>query len=250
MIAYLDNNVLVDLEDGNMTLNTLLQNVDKDITAFYYSAAHLQEAHEMSGNSFEKQERLQRRFQTLSEITNNNYIYMEYPSNIVRKIIEKPAIVYQTINDVKGGQDQMKRMVNSVDQTKREIVRQQLNVDPMLINNYSPSEVISHLSEKRDVLGGYSFLGLIDYAIKQQGGNMGMAGKVTAVFELLDLAGYWKDKYTEKSNYARLWDSNHSYYASHFDYFISNDKRTRYKANVAFHVCDSNAKAVSAKGEK
>ncbi len=77
-----------------------------------------------------------------------------------------------------------------------------------------------------------------------------MHNKFGGVFELLDLIGYWKDKYNEKSNYARLWDSNHAYFSSFCDYFISDDKRTRNKANVAFHIFDIKTQAISSKGQR
>lgn len=67
------------------------------------------------------------------------------------------------------------------------------------------------------------------------------------IFELLDLLGYWKDKETERSNQARLWDSQHAYFASYCDYFISNDKRTRYKAEVVYDIFNVDTKIISTK---
>ncbi|EPR73393.1 hypothetical protein ADIWIN_1423 [Winogradskyella psychrotolerans RS-3] len=58
----------------------------------------------------------------------------------------------------------------------------------------------------------------------------------------------WKDKHNSKSNYARLWDASHSFYSSYFDYFISDDKRTRNKAKVVFEIYGAKTKVISSKG--
>ncbi|WPR70557.1 hypothetical protein SLW70_11500 [Flavobacterium sp. NG2] len=249
--AYLDTNIIIEIEQGNISIENVIDNIDKEINQFFYSASHLQEAHEIKGTPKEIKERLEKRFNTITKITNNNYLYHELKTKIVHKLIEKPSIVYQTITDVEFGQSAMKSMVNSTNEEQKSVFRNQLNLDITKLNNYSPSEVVEQINEKKDAFGGFSLLGLIDHAIAQFPNNedFGLHNKVAGVFELLDLVGYWKDKYNEKSNYARLWDSSHAYHASFCDYFISDDKRTRNKANVVFHIFDAKTKVVSSKGE-
>lgn len=41
MTAYLDNNIIVNIEDNYITKNELLNNIDNRIVDIYYSAAHL-----------------------------------------------------------------------------------------------------------------------------------------------------------------------------------------------------------------
>jgi hypothetical protein len=252
MNVYLDNNILIDIEQNNISKETIINNIDVNINRFFYSSAHLQEAHEIKGSPQEIKNRLGKRFETISQVTNNNYLYHELKTQIVHKQIEKPSIVYQTITDIEFGQSAMKSMVNNVSEEQKVIFRNQLNLDITKLNNYNPAEVIEQINEKKDAFGGFSLLGLIDHAIAQFPNNQdfGLHNKFAGVFEVLDLVGYWKDKYNEKSNYARLWDSNHAYYASFCDYFISDDKRTRNKANVVFHIFDIKTKVVSSKGEK
>lgn len=249
--AYLDNNIIIDIEQGITSIENLISNIDSEIKQFFYSASHLQEAHEMKGTPTEKKERLEKRFQTISQITNNNYLFHELKTQIVHKQIEKPMVVYQTITEVSFGQTAMKSMVNSADEAQKAIFRNQLNLDITKLNNYSPEEVVKQINEKKDAFGGYSLIGLIEHAITLFPNNkdFGLHNKFGGVFEMLDLVGYWKDKYNEKSNYTRLWDSNHAYFSSFCDYFVSNDKRTRNKANVAFHIFYANTKAVSSDGE-
>jgi len=249
--AYLDNNVIIEIEQGNISTDTLINNIDKQISRIYYSAAHLQEAHEIRGTPIEIKERLNKRFQTISQITNDNYLFHELKTQIVHKQTEKPQTVYQTITDVSFAQDSMKNMVNNVDESQRSTFRSQLNIDITRLNNYSPEEVVKQINEKKELFDGFSLIELMDHAITLFPDNkdFGLHNKFGGVFELLDMIGYWKDKYTEKSNYARLWDSNHAYFSSFCDYFISDDKRTRNKANVTFHIFDKKTTALSSKGE-
>ena len=143
-------------------------------------------------------------------------------------------------------------MINLVSEEQKEAFRNFLNIDMVKINNYSPEEVINHINSKSDLIGGFTFLGLIENAIKlhPQGKEFGLNNRIGGVFELLDMIGYWKDKYNEKSNYARLWDSSHAFYSSNCNYFISNDKRTRNKSKVAFEIFGIETKILSSNGMK
>jgi len=249
--AYIDNNIFIEIEQKNISKENLVSNIDPNINKVFYSAAHLQEAHEIKGSPQEIKLRLQNRFETISSVTNNNYLFHELKTKIVHRIIEKPAVVYQTITEVSFGQSVMKGMVNNISEEQKKVFRNGLDLEITKLNNYSPTEVIEQINAKKSAFGGYSLLGLIDHAITLFPNNedFGLHNKFAGVFELLDLVGYWKDKYNEKSNYARLWDSNHAYFASFCDYFISDDKRTRNKANVAFQIFNVKTKVISSKGE-
>jgi len=251
MTAYLDNNIFIDIESGEYSLSDIMEQIDNNISKIFYSASHLQEANEITGNSsIERINRLHKRFKTITEITNNNYLYHELPSNNVYELIEEPSVVFETINDVPFAQNAMKGMINLIGEEQKISFRNQLNIDLKKINNYSPKEVIQQINMKSDLLGGFSFLGLIEKAIElhPQGKDFGLHNRIAGIFEFLDMLGYWKDKYNEKSNYARLWDSSHTYFSSFCDYFISNDKRTRNKAKVVFEIYGINTKIFSSKG--
>lgn len=77
-----------------------------------------------------------------------------------------------------------------------------------------------------------------------QDGTYGIANKMAGIYELLDFMGYWKDRETPTSNYARLWDASYAYYASFCDYFISDDKRNRNKAKVIYNIYDVKTQVV------
>ncbi|QSB25466.1 hypothetical protein [Flavobacterium sp. CLA17] len=251
MKAYLDNNIFIDIEDNSLTIEDLIKNVDSNLQVFYYSASHLQEANEIKGETQEIIiERLLNRFHTISKVTNDNYLYLDLHSNDLLKIKEKPSIVYETINQVPFAQNTMKSMANLANEEQKEAFRNLLDIDMLRINNYNPVEVIEHINSKSELMGGFTLVELIENAIgfHPQGKDFGLHNRIAGIFELLDMIGYWKDKFNEKSNYARLWDSSHTYFSSSCDYFISNDKRTRNKAKVVFEIYGIKTKVVSSKG--
>ena len=51
-----------------------------------------------------------------------------------------------------------------------------------------------------------------------------------------DLMGFYKDKATDKSDFARMWDSSHADYAVETDGFLSRDKRARMKAGLTYYL--------------
>lgn len=62
-------------------------------------------------------------------------------------------------------------------------------------------------------------------------GNNVMYSKILETFYKFDLAGYKTD-----SNFNNMFDDSlHTFYAAHFDYFITNDERCRYKAQKTYN---------------
>tara|TARA_R110000850_G_scaffold254614_1_gene380194 strand:- start:80408 stop:81244 length:837 start_codon:yes stop_codon:yes gene_type:complete len=249
--AYIDNNIVVDIEQEYLSRENLLKNVDTGITDFFYSSAHLQEANEMTAKTEEELNiRLKKRFTAISSITYDNYIETKLDSHDVYLIKKKPSEIYEKIDFSLIGVSAMKGFMSIISEIQKQHFRSQIGIDPKRINNYNPKEIIDHINSKSDLMGGYSFIGFIDKALELHplGAEMGRRNVFTAMFEFLDLVGYWKDGFTDKSNYARLWDSNHAYYSSQCDYFISDDKRTRNKTKVVFEYYDIHTKIVSSKG--
>jgi len=240
MNAYLDNNIIVSIENGNIRISDLLNDIDSSITAFYYSSAHIQEAEEISADSeITRSERINRRMETIERVTNSNYLFHSPKDNKVFKILEKPSSVLRTNRAVPFANQMMKAMINMISEAQREQIRYVLGLDSKRLNNYKPEEVILHLNAKlNNSEGSLSFMELIEKGISlhPQGNDFGLPHRIAGIFELLDMLGYWTDKYTDKSNYARLWDSNHTFFASFCDYFISDDQRTRNKAKVVYSI--------------
>lgn len=68
------------------------------------------------------------------------------------------------------------------------------------------------------------------YAPNNKTSENNLYSKVIDTFSKFDLAGYKSD-----GNYNNMFDDAlHTYYASHFDYFITNDERCKYKAEKTY----------------
>lgn len=252
-LAYVDNNVIVDFEQNKITRNDLLLNIDQSISAIYYSSAHLQEANEMNQSNKEKfSEWLTERFSSISNLTHNKYFYLDNASNLVHKYVISPENVYETINQIQGGPNIIKSLIGLISEKDKISFRDLLQIDMKRINNYSPEEVIEHITIKMKNFSGYSFSDLIELGINKHpsGQTFGLHNRIAGVFEFLDMVGYWKDQFNKKSNYARLWDSYHTFFSAYCGYFISNDKRTCKKAKVAFELYGIKTEVVNTKGER
>lgn len=248
MRIYPDTNIFVYLENESLTISDLENIIGSKIESIFYSASHIQEALEIRGdNKQQRQDRINERLEAIQKITNGNYIN-ENLKNDVFEFKESPYEVIQTITDVSFAQNAMKGLANLISEEQKIETRKLLNLDPKRMNNYKPEEVVDHLNKKLSQIGqSYKFLDIIEIGISHHpdGKTFGVSNRIAAIFELLDILGYWKDKYSDKSNYARLWDSSHAFYACHFDYFITDDKRTVNKSRVVYNIYNFNTKVIS-----
>lgn len=252
--VYLDNNIIIYIENETLELDYLNKLINSKPNKYFFSAAHLQETEEIKSNDVNKRNSwIRKRLKVIEEITNCNYLYHKLPENVVYELNEKPTKVLETIREVTFANKTMKSFVNFISNEQKKQIREVLGLDSGKMNNYEPEEVIEHLNKKLNNLGtGQSFLELIEQGISfnPQGKEFGLHNRIAGIFELLDMLGYWTDRYNEKSNYARLWDSNHTYFAAFCDYFISDDKRTRNKAKVVYAIYNIKTKVISSKENK
>jgi len=251
MKIYLDNNIFISLENGSITPSNLEELVGNKIDKIFYSASHIQETLEIKGETESKRlERIKKRLNTIEIITKCNYFYENLDNQVFEQLV-KPSKVLETITEVSFGQSAMKSLINLFSEKQKEEIRKSLNIEPSRINNYSPNEVVEHLNKKISQAGqDFTFLGIIETGVSfhPDGKTFGRSNRIAAIFEILDMFGYWRDKSNEKSNYARLWDSSHTSFATNCDYFMSDDKRTRNKANVVYNIYDVDTKVISSKG--
>ncbi len=247
MKVYLDNNIFIYLEKNRIGISDIVKLAAGPIEKIFYSASHINEALEIKGkDNIEREARLNLRLKTISEITNDNYLYQDLENSVFEQI-ESPFNVAQTITEIPA-ESIMKTFANLISEDQKKEVRRLLKLDPAKINLYEPGEVIMQLSQKLMEFGGYSFIDMIEIGISnhRDGKSFGLSNRFAAIFELLDMFGYWKDKATEKSNYARLWDSNHTFFSIFCDCFISNDWRTIKKAEVVFNMYSIETKLIYA----
>ena len=53
-------------------------------------------------------------------------------------------------------------MVNNVSEKDKQKFREQLNIDPLRINNYSPKEVIDQINSNKSAMGGFTLVELVE----------------------------------------------------------------------------------------
>lgn len=105
-------------------------------------------------------------------------------------------------------------------------------IEKSRINNYTPEELIEKYHD------------FVEYYVHSTDDGMVMPA-FQSFFNAMDMLGFWQDKRTARSNLARSYDANHAYFASACDYFVTNDQRTRNKANVLYYYYGMKTKAVS-----
>jgi hypothetical protein len=254
MDIYIDNNILVSIENGDYSLDNIRELFPSKKLKFLYSSAHIFEANGLRDKKdISRELLLQKRFKSIRNIFKNNYLFIEPKDSRIYHIIEDPQEVFDTITLVPSGINAMKTMVNLITPGQKESYRQSLGIEPHLLNNYHPAEVIQHLNTKILIEGTQmSFMEMIERAVNcfPNANNIGIHERIAAIFELLDMLGYWRDKETDNSNYARLWDAFHTTFASNCDYFICDDKRARNKAGVVYNLYNKKTKIISSKGEE
>ena len=231
MKAYLDNNVLVDIEAGSYSAETFLAIPD---VAYYYSVAHMNELLEAKGNSKVNQEG---RLRLISMICGRNNILTG--GFAVPEIFEKEPVEMYRLCD-----NPLRAFIAQQVNTGNELfieLRETLGFDSAVFNNVSPDQVLEMIDEK--VKEKFDNLDLLTYlrATDAYGGKP----LYHTLFNLIDSANYWGDKKTSHSNVARLYDASHAYYAQLCDVLVTNDKRMRAKTKAVYSFLGIRTKVVS-----
>jgi hypothetical protein len=233
MKIYFDNNIFVSIEDKEINYEDFIKKYPN--YSVVYSYAHIQELLEAKNNLDDLKKR---RIQTIKDIANNTYIY---PNNdeICTKI-EMPETVIQIMNTPPRllCQNMLVSAINNF-RVDREGVISQLSIDTKRINNYTPEDVIDYVNNATKQKLLIEFGNLVDLA------GSSLRERICTLFNFLDIIGFWKDKKTEKSDLARVYDASHAFFASNCDFFISNDKRAVNKAKVAYSLYNINTMALS-----
>ncbi|NOY97560.1 MAG: hypothetical protein GXO81_14545 [Chlorobi bacterium] len=111
---YLDNNIFVSIQDKRPGFDTdFIRKIITSSFNFFYSSAHIQEACRVI-EDIEKieTEKPRKRFEIISLITRNNYLYIDINSNDIIHIVETPETVYETIHLIKVGQSILNSLAN------------------------------------------------------------------------------------------------------------------------------------------
>ena len=224
MNIYIDNNVLIDHEENKDILP-----IREDLR-YYYSYIHIDEMIELGDKLEEKKSKRLEAIRVLTKgkclLNNDDYEVTAFnmdPDSIF-SICLSPS--YST------GWENLKELQSQFEiKEKRDAIIKILKIDVRRLNNYSVNELVQKYGADL-----YNYVNL---------SSMNTQTAFQSLFNFLDMIGFWADKFTAKSNMARCYDANHAYFASYCNYFVTNDKRTMNKANVAYQLWGYKTIAIS-----
>lgn len=232
MLVYLDNNVLIDIEEDIYVLNDFLS---IPMVEYYYSNAHIYEL--LNGEDKSIQGLKERRLSTINSICGDKYLFQDDAFTI--KLAEcEPEQVYENVRQV----DFMRGCINrfAVSYTpNRPGILDELQWDVKEVGNYSPKEIFDVIEKK--LLASKYHCGIKDYLSSSEAHTESTI--YSSLFNLLDMVSYRKDR----NNVARLYDSSHAHYARKCDILVSNDARMRVKAEAVYHYLNVHTRVMSAK---
>ena len=229
MKAYLDNNVLVDIEVGKYRLEDFLSLAN---TVYYYSDVHMNELLEAKGNPKVPQEE---RLELITKLCGQNYI--------CSGAIKEPEFLVKDCREIyKLADNPLRVLINRVVSNSVEVfdkIREIIGFDSRSFNNVQSGCVLQMIDERmREKLG----MGLLEYLFRTEAYGRALYG---TLMNIVDMANYWKDNQTEHSDVARLCDASHAYSAQICDVLVTGDRKMRAKVKAVYSFLGVKTKVVS-----
>ena len=219
--VYLDNNVLVDIEYGKYNLSDFLSS---NSVQYYFSPSHIEEL--IEGEHL-KQLSKSNRLSLIEQLAKINYIQPGFPLPTICK--KRPQEVYEIESTPITRFFRLRANHSAADfMVDRDIFLGILKRRKIDMNNIPPQNILEELDK---ALLANIGMDITTYLYKTDAIGRSAFG---TLFNLLDFACYYKDKQTLHSNIARMHDASHAYYAQLCDYFVSQDKRMRYKTAAVY----------------
>lgn len=218
MNVYLDNNILIEIEDGKYRVSDFLS-VEKAL--YHYSDVHMSELLEARGNDKISQKG---RLNLISQLCDKNYI--------VTGVLNPPEFMEESVEDAYKLSDNPIRQklaqmaCNDVPYTR---IREVLDLRSSEFNNTPCEEVLSIVdSRMKEKLG----MSLMTYLVASEA--YGGKPLYYTLLKLIDTSNYWPEKKTQRSNIALLYDAAHAYSAQICDVLVTNDKRMSEKVTAIY----------------
>lgn len=231
--VYLDNNIIVDIEDGKILVDLFLNRGD---CAYYFSQAHIEELLEAKDNPKVSQ---RGRLNLLSKLCGRNHI-LTGVGDIPEFFDKEPLEMYNLSCNTYLVRQLINQSVNQFEALALN-VRQELGFDTIQFNNEFPNNVLNLIDRRMKKKLG---INLIAY-LKKTEANMGKSLYHT-LMQLVDMANYWGDKKTNHSNVARLYDASHAYFAQLCDILVTNDRRMSMKVQAIYSFLGVKTRVISA----
>lgn len=232
---YLDNNIIVDIENGELNLGELMNQLGVENGNFRFSSAHLWEALEMSSDDPKKRRAwLVQRCKTIEDICGSSYIH-GFLDGSTQVMVQTPFVMLDSIDSEPLSQT-MAPLLKLFNKDVRRAFKEDCPFDIRNLANVHYKKVFAKLD---DLLLNH-FKQTLDQIIQTSQDyhddfESHECHKYAQYFELLDLMGFQTDKHTPKSNYARYQDSQHCLSASLCDVFITSDERTAFKSLAVYN---------------
>lgn len=225
MTIYVDNNILIDFENGTIDLP-----LDESHT-YYYSSTHIEELLESNCNL---KERASRRLATISKLTGDKILANNDFWKICESVLPPGNALEATMVPELMAVNKLLHSLQSQWKSEEysEKLMRDLHIEKKVINNLNWKGLVTEYGSQ-----------ILSYIQRTCGGNVMAAYQ--SCFNILDMLGYWMDVPNEGSNMNRCYDAKHAYFASYCDIFLTNDKKTMNKANVAYGLFEAKTKAMS-----
>lgn len=231
MRVYLDNNVLISIEERVYGLKDFLSVPSAE---YYYSNAHISEL--MNGIDKSIPGLKKTRLSTINAVCGNKYLFQDTTFTI-RLARCTPEQAYDNVSQFGFMRGSINDLARSFTPNRAGIL-EELQWDAKEVGNYAP-EVIFDVIDKKYRASKYHY-GIEEYLLLSEAYTESTV--YSSLFNLLDMVGYRKDK----NNVARLYDSSHAYYARKCDVLVSDDARMRVKAEAVYHYLNVQTRVMSA----
>lgn len=226
MKVYLDNNVIVGIEEGDYSLSLF---TSLPCAEYYYSAAHVEELIEGKDNP---KISVERRLATISDLTGTNHILNGYqdPEFFPKSIQEMYALACSPLHTML--REHINNSTNNFNVDNDRFL-EILRLKRIEVNNIRTCDIFSEIERRLlEADDPADRISVGEYLKRSEAVGRSL---YCTLFNLLDFACFHKDKPTSHSNIARMHDASHAYYAQLCDVFVSDDKRMRYKTEAVYH---------------
>ena len=220
MNVYLDNNVYVDIEYGELNL---LDFTSKSNVKYYFSSEIIDEL--IEGENVSNLNR-DARIELIENICGDNCIL---PSIDIPEFYTQSPIYFYKNNTNNLFRTLRMLLNNNVSNIKpnHDCILKELSLKRIEMNNISPENIFKHIDSS--LRNSSNKISVNEYL---KGSEAKGKGVYSTLFNLLDAVCFWKDK--NGMEVSRLYDASHAYNAQLCDYFVTNDKRLRYKTEAVY----------------
>lgn len=225
MKVYLDNNIIVGIENGDYESSAFKSKHDAE---YFYSAAHIDEL--IEGEQV-PQLSIDKRLSIIDNLAGENHILNGY---------EDPEFLQKSARELYDfshsfPQIMMRDWINSLSANfnpDRDKFLDILKLKKIEVNNIKPCNIISEIDRRlQEADDPRERISVREYLDRSEAVGRSV---YCALFNLLDFACFHKDKQTDHSNIARMHDASHAYFAQLCDIFVSDDKKMRYKTEALY----------------